>query len=120
MARQAVLQPEIYPVPALRRRWFKNKIICEEGWSVAFSGSSLRIDRYDYYEEGKHLILGGEGAAGQMDIFLHQTLTWDDPPGAAMDEKTRERVLRNITVGLQWAGFSVGFFLLEEPETPAN
>jgi hypothetical protein len=33
------------------------------------SGSSWRVDRYDYYEEGKHLVLGGEGAAGQMDIF---------------------------------------------------
>jgi hypothetical protein len=120
MARAAVLQPKLYPVPALRRPWFKNKIICEEGWSVAFSGSSSRVDRYDYYEKGKHLILGGEGAAGQMDIFLNRTLTWDDPPGVAMDEKTRERVLRNITVGFQWAGFSVGFFLLEEPEFPAK
>src|SRR3984957_18873679 len=62
MARAAVLEPKLYPVPALRRPWFKNKIICEEGWSVAFSGSSSRVDRYDYYEKGKHLILGGEGA----------------------------------------------------------
>ena len=62
MERAAVLQPKIHPVPALRRPWFKNKIVCDEGWSVAFSGSSWRVDRYDYYEEGKHLILGGEGA----------------------------------------------------------
>jgi hypothetical protein len=74
MGRAAVLQPKIHPVPALRRPWFKNKIICDEGWSVAFSGSSWRVDRYDYYEEGKHLILGGEGAAGQMDIF--ETVPW--------------------------------------------
>jgi hypothetical protein len=120
MGRAAVLQAKIHPVPALRRPWFKNKIICDEGWSVAFSGSSWRVDRYDYYEEGKHLILGGEGAAGQMDIFLNRTLAWGDPPNVAMDEETQERVLRNITVAFQWAGFDVGFFLLDEPESPAE
>jgi hypothetical protein len=120
MARAAVLQPKIHPVPALRRPWFKNKIICDEGRSVAYSGSSWRVDRYDYYEEGKHLILGGEGAAGQMDIFLDRTLTWSDPPNVTMDEETRDRVLRNITVAFQWAGFDVGFFLLDEPESAAE
>jgi hypothetical protein len=44
-----------------------------------------RADRYDYYEEGKRLILGGEDVAGLMDIFLHRTLAWGDPPNVAMD-----------------------------------
>lgn len=35
-----------------------------------------------------------------------------------MDEETQERLLRNNTVTLQWAGFDVGFFLLDEPESP--
>jgi hypothetical protein len=116
MGRAAVVQPKVHPVPALRRPWFKNKITCEDGWSVTFTSSSgSRIDRYDYFEPGKHLILGGEGAAGQMDIFLPCSLAWDDPPGVTMDEVTRERVLRNITVAFQWAGYSVGFFQFEEP-----
>jgi hypothetical protein len=37
-----------------------------------------------------------------------------------MDEETQERVLRNITVAFQWAGFDVGFFLLDEPESAAE
>jgi hypothetical protein len=100
-----VLQPDIYPLPALRRPWFKNKIICDEGWSLSFSGSSWRIDRYDYYEGQRHLILGGEGAAGQMDIFLDTTLVWSEPVGVVLDDETRTRVLHNITAALQWAGF---------------
>ena len=116
MGRTAVVQPKVHPVPALRKSWFKNRITCEEGWSLTYSGGS-RIDRYDYFEGGKHLFLDGEGAAGQMDIFLNRTLTWDDPPGVTMDDATRERVLRNITVAFQWAGYSVGFFLFEDPES---
>jgi hypothetical protein len=110
MGRAAVLQPKIHPVPALRKPWFKNKIICDEGWSVAFSGSSWRVDRSDYYEEGKHLILGGEGAAGQMDIFLNRTLAWGDPPNVAMDEETQGKstsqyLLRSSGLASTWDSF---------------
>jgi len=73
--RSAELQPDINPLPSLHKPWFKNKIVSDEGWSLSFSGSSWRIDRYDYYEGEQHLVLGGEGAAGQMDIFLTDTLT---------------------------------------------
>jgi hypothetical protein len=38
--RAAVLQPQIYPFPSLRKLWFKNTIVCDEGWSVAYSGNS--------------------------------------------------------------------------------
>jgi len=67
-----------------------------------FSGSSWRIDRYDYFEDGKHLILGGEGACGMMEILLESDLVWDDPPYVRLDDATRERVLHNITAALQW------------------
>jgi hypothetical protein len=113
--RSAVLQPKIYPLPSLHKPWFKNKIVCDDGWSLSFSGSSWRIDTYDYYEKDRHLVLGGEGASGQMDIFLSTTLTWDDPPNLILDEPTRKRVLHNITAALQWAGYSVGFFSLDKP-----
>jgi hypothetical protein len=111
--RSSKLQPKIHPLPILRRPWFRNRIVCDEGWSVAFSGSSWRIDRYDYFEDGKHLILGGEGACGMMEILLESDLVWDDPPYVRLDDATRERVLHNITAALQWAGFSVGFILAE-------
>jgi hypothetical protein len=57
---------------------------------------------------------------GQMDIFLNRTITWDNPPNVAMNEETRDRVLRNITVAFQWAGFNVGFFLLDELDSPTE
>lgn len=116
--KSAVLQPRVPPLSALHKPWFKNKVVSDDGWSLSFSGSSWRIDRYDYFEEGRHLVLGGEGAAGQMDIFMTPTLRWNDPPNVVLDDATRERVLYNITSALQWAGFSVGFFMLDEPETP--
>ena len=116
--KSAVLQPRIPPLSVLHRPWFKNKIVSDEGWSLSFSGSSWRIDRYDYFEEGRHLALSGEGALGQMDILISPTLTWDDPPGVALDDRTRERVLYNITSAFQWAGFSVGFFMLGDANTP--
>jgi len=115
-AGSAALQPEIYPLPRLRRPWFtrpwfqRNKIICEEGWSLSFSGSSWRIDRYDYFEDERHLVLGGEGGTGQMDVFVGEEIFWEEPSGVRLDELTRQRVLHNITAALQWAGFSVGFF----------
>jgi hypothetical protein len=112
--RSAVLQPSAPPLSLLRRPWFKNKIVSDDGWSLSFSGSSWRIDCYDYFEEGRHLILGGEGASGQMDIFLTKTLRWNDPCDVTLDDETRGRVLYNITSALQWAGFSVGFFELED------
>jgi hypothetical protein len=105
-----ILQPEIYPLPRLRRPWFRNKIVCKDGWSLAFSGSSWRIDRYDYFEDGKHLILGGEGACGTMGIIVEPDLLWKDPPNVRMDEANRARVLRIITAALQWAGFKVEFY----------
>ena len=114
--RSAVLQPSVPPLSLLRRPWFKNKIVSDDGWSLAFSGSSWRIDRYDYFEEGRHLVLTGEGASGQMDIFLTRALRWNDPQDVTLDDKTRERVLYNITSALQWAGFSVGFFELDDPK----
>lgn len=114
MGRSAVLQPICPALSVLRRPWFKNKIVSDEGWSLSFSGSSWRIDRYDYFEGDRHLVLGGEGASGQMDIFICPTLNWDDPPGMVLDDKTTERVLYNITSALQWAGFRVGFFMLDD------
>ena len=117
-SKSAVLQPRVPPLSVLRRPWFKNKIVSDDGWSVSFSGSSWRIDRYDYFEEERHLVLGGEGASGQMDIVISPTLRWNDPPDAVLDDKTRERVLYNITSALQWAGFSVGFVLLDDALTP--
>jgi len=62
--------------------------------------------------------LSGEGASGQMDIFLTKTLSWNNPQDVTLDDKTRERVLYNITSALQWAGFSVGFFELDDPKVP--
>ena len=109
-AKTSVLQPKIYPLPVLHRPWFKNRIVCEEGWSISFSGSSWRTDKYDYYEGERHLVLGGEGAA-VMEIFIPKGMVWDDPPDVALDDQTRARVLHNITAALQWAGFSVAFFL---------
>ncbi len=47
-----------------------------------------------------------------MDIFLNLTLFWTNPPNTPLDDETRQRVLRNITAALQWAGFRVGFFAL--------
>src|SRR5258708_40168706 len=88
MGRAAVLQPKIHPVPALRKPWFKNKIICDEGWSVALSGSSWRVDRYNYYEEDKHLILGGEGAAGEVGIFFKRTPALGGPPQQGIERGT--------------------------------
>jgi hypothetical protein len=106
----AELQPAIDPLPRLRKSWFKNKITCDEGWYLTFSGSSWRIDRYDYYENGRHLVLGGEGATGQMDIFVGPQLAWDDSPCELLDESTQWRALHNITAALQFAGFQVGIF----------
>jgi hypothetical protein len=118
MRRSAELQPEIYPLPALRKPWFKrNTIVCGEGWSVQYSGSSWRVDRYDYFENGRQIVFSGEGAAGQMDIFLYPHLAWEDSPDKNADELTRQRVLHNITAALQWAGFSVGFFPMSNPTT---
>jgi len=120
-ARPAVLQPKTYPLPSLRKVWFKNKLVCDEGWSLSFSDSSWRIDRYDYYEGDRHLVLGGEGATGQMDIFLSPTLTWDNPPNLILDEQSRTRVLHNITAALQRAGFiSVGSSHSVNPTPPVN
>jgi hypothetical protein len=62
---------------------------------------------------GRQLILGGEGAAGQMDIFLTAKLFWTIPPNTPLDDETSHRVLRNITAALQWAGYKVGFFSLD-------
>ena len=114
--RPAELQPDIYPLPSLHKPWFKNKIVCDEGWSLSFSGSSWRIDRYDYFEGERHLVLGGEGAAGQMDIFLTDTLTWSEPDQVVLEDQTRTRVLRNITAALE-AGYRVGFFDLDQTRT---
>jgi hypothetical protein len=112
-AKTAVIQPTIYDPPPLRKLWFKNTIVCEEGWSLSYSGSTWRIDTYDYRDEGRQLILGGEGAAGQMDIFLSSKLLWTNPSNTPLDEETSHRVLRNITAALQWAGYRVGFFALD-------
>jgi hypothetical protein len=111
-AQHAKLQPKIHPLPKLRRPWFKGgKIVCEEGWSVSYSSScSSRIDRYDYYEDGRHLGLSGEGVPEQMDIFVDSDIYWDEPERVKLDEPNRQRVLQNITAALQWAGFDVGFF----------
>jgi hypothetical protein len=116
MGRSAVVQDEVWPRPALRKRWFKNTIVCEdEGWSLTYSGSTWRIDRYDYRENGRLMTFGGEGASKQMDIFLTPDLSWEDAPTQSIDEETRRVILRRITAALQWAGFSVGFFeLIEE------
>ena len=115
MGGSAELQPKIFPLPALRKPWFKrNTIVCEEGWSVQYSGSSWRVDRYDYFENGRQMVFSGEGA-GQMDIFLYPHLAWEDSPQKNVDELTRQRVLYNITAALQWAGFSVGFFSMSDP-----
>src|SRR3954465_10850967 len=99
-SRSAVLQPRVPPVSVLHKPWFKNRIVSDDGWSLSFSGSSWRIDRYDYFEEDRHLVLGGEGASGQMDIVITPTLRWSDPPDVVLDDKTRERVLYNITSAL--------------------
>ena len=105
------LAAEIQPRSVLRRPWFKNRIVSEEGWSISFSGSSWRIDRSnDYWEMGRHLVLGGEGGTGTMEVVIPQKLIWDDPPNEELDNETRRRVLENLTSALQWAGFSVGFF----------
>jgi len=109
-AKTSVLQPVIKPRSVLRRLWFKNKIVAEDGWSISFSGSSWRIDRYDYFEGGRHLVLGGEGASGMMEIAIPKKLAWEDPPNEELDDQTKSRVLENLTSALQWAGFSVGFF----------
>ena len=116
-SRSAVLQPRVPPVSVLHKPWFKNRIVSDDGWSLSFSGSSWRIDRYDYFEKDRHLVLGGEGASGQMDIVITPTLRWSDPPDVVLDDKTRERILYNITSALQWAGFSVGFFMLDDPNS---
>jgi len=116
-SRSAVPQPRVPPVSVLHKPWFKNRIVSDDGWSLSFSGSSWRIDRYDYFEKDRHLVLGGEGASGQMDIVITPTLRWSDPPDVVLDDKTRERILYNITSALQWAGFSVGFFMLDDPNS---
>jgi len=59
-AKTAVIRPTIYDAPPLRKLWFKNKIVCEQGWSLSYSGSTWRIDTYDYCEEGRQLILGAK------------------------------------------------------------
>ncbi len=110
--RTAVLQPDVCPLLKLRKRWFSSKIVCDQGWSLSFSGGS-RVDRYNYFEAGRHLVLKGEGGSGQMDIFLTATLTWSEPAGVPLGEETRARVLRNITAALQWTGYLVGFFNLD-------
>jgi hypothetical protein len=110
-AKTSVLQPKIQTRSLLRRPRFKNRIVSEEGWSISFSGSSWRIDRYDYWENGRHLVLSGEGGTGAMEVVIPQKLVWDDPPNEELDNQTRTRVLENLTSALQWAGFSVGFFL---------
>ena len=117
-SKSAVLQLTIPPLSILRKPWFKNKIVSDDGWSLSFSGSSWRIDRYDYFEEDRHLVLGGEGASGQMDIFIYPKLKWENPPDMVLDDETAERVLYNITSALQWAGYSVGLFMLDDTKTP--
>lgn len=104
----AILQSKAYPLPILRK--VKGKIICDEGWSLSVSGSTWRIDTYEYCEDGRHLVLSGEEAAGQYDIFIETTLAWDDAARTVLDDETRSRVLRNITAAIQWAGHDVGFF----------
>lgn len=109
-AKTSILQPKIEPHSVLRKPWFKNKIVSKDGWSISFSGSSWRIDKYDYREDGRHLVLSGEGTCRIMEIFIPTKLAWDAPLNEELDDQTRIRVLENITSALQWAGFSVGFF----------
>jgi hypothetical protein len=111
MGRSAVLQDQVWPVPSLRKPWFKNAIFCDdEGWSLTYSGSTWRVDRFDYRENGRLITFGGEGAVGQMDLFLPPNLAWEDAPSQSIDEATQNVILRRITGALQWAGFKVGFF----------
>jgi len=113
----AVLQPKIYPLPSLRRPgrigpfFKKNIVICDdEGWSLTFSGSTWRIDCYEYAEGDRKVTFGGEGAAGQWDVFVPRTMAWDGVPNDAMDEATRYRVLHRVTAAIQWMGLDVGLF----------
>jgi hypothetical protein len=119
MGRSAVLQEQVSPLPSLRKPWFKNTIFCDdEGWSLTYSGSTWRFDRFDYRENGRLMTLGGEGALGQMDLFLPPNLAWEDAPSQSIDEAKQSVILRRITGALQWAGFQVGFFEIA-PEKPS-
>ena len=96
-AKTAPIQPTIYDAPPSANCGSRTKsFVSEDGHRL--SGSTWRIDTYEYCEEARQLILGGEGAAGQMDIFLTAKLFWTIPPNTPLDEETSHRVLRNISL----------------------
>jgi hypothetical protein len=100
-------------------RFKGNIILCEdEGWSLKFSGSSWRVDRYEYRQNDRTITFGGEGGAtSQSDIFIPPKLVWDDGKSETLDDDMESQVLKRITMALQWMGFSVGFFYIS-PDDP--
>lgn len=122
MGRAAVVQPVILPRPRMIRlrlglfRFKGNTILCEdEGWSLKFSGSSWRIDCYEYQQNDRMITFGGEGATSQWDVFIPPKLLWDDGDRETLDDYMESQVLNRITMALQWMGFSVGFYF-EDPD----
>jgi hypothetical protein len=94
-----------------------NTILCEdEGWSLKYSGSSWRIDCYEYRQDSRVITFGGEGATSQWDIFIPRKLQWGDGAHENLDDYAESFVLARITVALQWLGVSVGFFFIDETD----
>jgi hypothetical protein len=104
------LQPQIYPLPNLRRKWFSGRVVCaDEGWSFWLTSSaSSRVDAYHYEENGRYLTLGGEGVT-EMDVIVPTYLTWDDDLSTPIEDAIAKKILFRMVAAMQFLGFNVWF-----------
>jgi len=109
------LQPQIYLLPNLHKKWFSGRVVCaDKGWSFWMSSSgSGRVDGYHYEENGRHLTLGGEGGV-EMDVIVPPNLTWDDDLSTPIEDTEAKRILFNMVAAMQWRGLKVWFSYNEE------
>ena len=97
-AKTAPIQPTIYDAPPSANCGSRTKsFVSEDGHCLtpAALGGSTRTSIAKRRDSSSW---GGEGAAGQMDIFLTAKLFWTIPPNTPLDEETSHRVLRNISL----------------------
>ena len=104
------LQPQIYLLPNLRRKWFSGRVACaDEGWSFWLSSSvSSRVDGYHYEENSRYLTLGGEGGT-EVDVIVPPFLTWDDDLSTPIEDAIAKKILFRMVAAMQFLGFNVWF-----------
>jgi hypothetical protein len=85
---------------------------------LTFSGSSWRIDCYEYRQGNQTITFGGEGGSTvQLDINIPPNLYWDADRQNPLDSVQESQVLRRITAAIQSMGVGAAFFF-EDPNDP--